>query len=303
LKQNRPAEAALEYQSALQRRPDSARTFRQLGSAYRMAGDFNRAGDAFRRAADLSGDDVQTQLRAGWYSLLLNQPKAAQAYAQRVLAVDPNNVSALRLLANATAALGDLDHAVDDLKKAANLEPLQATVFSNLGALEASRGDNNAAQAAFDRASELASSGGPSSGAGPGLLGPVGFPSGGDHAGQPGGQSTVIDGNLDLGGVPSAPGGPSADAPPPVVLTIISAPGKGGPSVEFQAHNGSSGSVIRTAAVPAPPANPPATSVPEPGSLMLVLSGALASGGAYIARRRQLRRRTLEDIKWPEPAR
>ena len=107
LSKDKPAEAIIEYRAALKNTPNSASTFRKLGEAYRKNGEFGRAGDAFRYAADLVAEDLRAQLVAGWYSLVQHRPEDAQRYAQRVLDVDPNNPSAARLLASAMACFGD----------------------------------------------------------------------------------------------------------------------------------------------------------------------------------------------------
>src|SRR5258707_594762 len=82
LSKEKPAEAIIEYRAALKNTPNSASTFRKLGDAYRKIGEFARAGDAFRYAADLTTDDLRAQLVAGGDSLLPHRPGEAARHPQ-----------------------------------------------------------------------------------------------------------------------------------------------------------------------------------------------------------------------------
>lgn len=269
LARQRPADAVIEYRAALQNRPDSADTFRKLADAYRRAGDRARAGDAFRHAADLSAADLQTQLRAGWYSLLQGRPEDARRYAERVLASDPDNPSARRLLANALAALGNLDGAVEELRAASVLDPLNAAIFNNIGLVESARGNGDAARAAFAEAFGLGATGG----------GGALFPSRhSDERDPPRLPVTIVDVGPDL----------DSDQPGAILTgTVEAAPDGTRTIVRFAAVDTSSGRSIEGLSASTAPPEPPVTPVPEPGSMILLLSGGLAGAGARWVRRRR----------------
>jgi hypothetical protein len=261
-----------------------------------MIGEFARAGDAFRYAADLTADDLRAQLVAGWYSLVQHRPEDAARYAQGVLDVDPNNASAARLLANAMACFGEFDAGLDILRAAAEHEPLNATTFSDIGLLEAARGNAEAATEAHERARQLT---------------PPGFGGmGGGRRVNPAGTTPppfigVADpaiADLLPGASESDPlvviettevdGGSGGNPPSTIIIGALKTSPDGTTTVQFSAVDGESGRPVGglTAAQGSTDAAPDVTAVPEPASLLLLLGGGMIGGGSrWLQRRRAAR--------------
>ena len=293
LSKEKPAEAIIEYRAALQNTPNSASTFRKLGDAYRKVGEFARAGDAFRYAADLTADDLRAQLVAGWYSLVQHRPEDAARYAQRVLDADPNNASAARLLASAMACFGEFAAGLDILRAAAERDPLNATTFSDIGLLEAARGDADAATEAHERARQLTPPGFGGLGGGGRRVNPTGatppFQGAADPAiadllpGAPEPDPVVV---IETTGVDGGSGG----NPPSTIITgALKTSLDGSTIVQFSAVDGESGQPVGglAAAQGSTDAAPDVTAVPEPASLLLLLGGGMIGGGSRWLRRRR----------------
>jgi Tfp pilus assembly protein PilF len=295
LSKEQPAEAIIEYRAALKNTPNSASTFRKLGGAYRKIGEFARAGDAFRYAADLTAEDLRAQLVAGWYSLVQHRPEDAARYAQRVLDVDPNNASAARLLASAMACFGEFAEGLDILRAAAEHDPLNAATFSDIGLLEAARGDADAASEAHERARRQTPPG----------FGGLG---GGRRVNPPGSTPPPSRGVADpaiadlLPGTPESDpvivietgvdGGSGGNAPSTIITGALKKDPDGSTTVQFSAIDGESGRPVGglTAAQGSADAAPDVTAVPEPASLLLLLGGGMIGGGSrWLQRRRTTR--------------
>ena len=75
----------------------------------------------------------------------------AKARAEKALAVNPTNVDALVLRANAMAGLTDLDGALEEIQHALRLEP-RSSFQAQLGMIQAARGNPLEAEAAFRQA-------------------------------------------------------------------------------------------------------------------------------------------------------
>ena len=103
------------------------------------------------RAADLLPNEAEAQLKAGELLLLARRWQDAKARADKALAVNPKNVDALVLRANAMAGLTDLDGALKELQQALSLDP-RSSFQTNLGFIQAARGNLPEAEAAFRQA-------------------------------------------------------------------------------------------------------------------------------------------------------
>jgi Tfp pilus assembly protein PilF len=300
LSKDKPVEAIIEYRAALKNTPNSASTFRKLGNAYRKNGEFGRAGDAFRYAADLRAEDLRAQLVAGWYSLVQHRPEDAQRYARRVLDLDPNNTSAARLLASALACFGDFAEGLEILRAAAERDPLNATTFADIGLLEAARGDADAAAVANERARQLTPAGQGSwfggmggahrvteTGSTPPPLQGVADPAISD---QPPGTS---EGGLPVIVIETVLDGGTGNHPPSTVITgALETNPEGSTTVQFTAVDGGSGQPVGglAAAQHATDAAPDVTAVPEPASLLLLFGGGVVGGGSRWLQRRRANR-------------
>lgn len=143
--------AVLEYRNAVSKDPMFAAARQKLAEAYSRKGDVPAALGESVRAADLLPDDVEAQLKAGSLLLFAGRPEEAKARAEKVLAKAPGNVDALVLRANAMAGLRDLDGALKEMEQALSLEP-RSSLQTNLGMIQAARGQRAEAEAAFRQA-------------------------------------------------------------------------------------------------------------------------------------------------------
>ncbi len=151
----RLAEAVVEYKSAIQNDAADGAVHAKLAELYLETQDTLNAAREYIRAADLLPEDTQAQLKAGSFLLLAGRADDAKARAEKVLGRDPRNVDAQLLLANAEAGLKDLDRAAAQIEEALRIDPNRGGIYSNLGAIELTRGRRQSAENAFKKAVEL----------------------------------------------------------------------------------------------------------------------------------------------------
>lgn len=149
------AEAAVQYRNARAVDPGSGHVRVKLGEAFLQGGNFGDALEEYVRAADLLPDDLALQLHAGNMLLLAGRFDDAQDRAEKVLAKNAGDINAQILVANALAGLKDFDAAVNQIEEAIKIARDRSGTYSNLGALELSRGRRDAAEQAFKKAVEL----------------------------------------------------------------------------------------------------------------------------------------------------
>jgi tetratricopeptide (TPR) repeat protein len=148
-------EAIIEYRNAVEQDPRAGDVRAKLADTYARAGDGVNAIQEYVRAADLSPDDSAIAMKAGGLLLLAGRYDDAKLWAEKVLAKDPAHVQAQILLASALAGLKDLDAAVAEIEEAIRLDPTRGATYTNLGAFELRRGQEEAAERAFSKAIEL----------------------------------------------------------------------------------------------------------------------------------------------------
>lgn len=152
------AQAVIQYRNAVARDDRSGEARFKLGVAYEAVGDIGNALAQYVRAADLMPDDVDAQLRSAQLLLQTSQYAEARARATAALAKDPKNVGGLILLGNALAGMKDVEGAIVQLEEAIDTSPQLGFSYANLGLLQLSKGDRDAAEATFRRATEVAPS-------------------------------------------------------------------------------------------------------------------------------------------------
>jgi tetratricopeptide (TPR) repeat protein len=155
LESGRVSEAVIEYRNAVQQVPRAGDARLKLAEAYVLDGEIGRALDEYVRAADLLPDDSAVHVKTSGILLLGRRFDEARLWAEKVLAREPANLDAQILLANALAGLKDFESAVAEIEEAIKLNPNRGETYSNLGALELGRGQNDAAERAFKRAVEI----------------------------------------------------------------------------------------------------------------------------------------------------
>ena len=153
--EGKTAEAIIEYQNAVQVDARSGDARVKLATAYEAVGDL-KALDAYVRAADLLGDDVELQLKAGSLLMAVGRFTDALSRADAVLEKDDNHIGAHILRGNALGGLNNLDDALDEMEEAIRLDRNRGASYTQLALVEYARGKQAEAEAAFIRATELA---------------------------------------------------------------------------------------------------------------------------------------------------
>lgn len=143
--------AVLEYRNAVAKDAMFAPARVKLAEAYLKQGNVAGALGETVRAADLMPNDVDAQLKAGALLLAARHWGDAKDRADKALTINPKSVDALVLKANALAGLTDLDGALKEMQQALTLDP-RSSVQSNLGFIQAARGNLPEAEAAFRQA-------------------------------------------------------------------------------------------------------------------------------------------------------
>src|SRR5262249_21883101 len=146
------AEAIIQYRNAIQNDPRSSDARLKLAETSFRVGDGATALEQYIRTADLRPDDVAVQLKTSKLLLLAGRFDDAKSRAEKILARDSRNVDAQIVIANALAEQKDLDAAVGQIEEALKLDPQRSLTYTNLGALELSRGQRDAAERAFRHA-------------------------------------------------------------------------------------------------------------------------------------------------------
>jgi len=155
-REQRYAEAVIEYRNALAQDENSGRTRFKLAEALVAAGDREAASAQYARAADLLPDDSEVQLKTATMQFVVGELADARSRVRKVLAREPRNLDAQILLANATAGLRDFDSALTEIQAAIDLDPLSAPAYTSLALIRMEQGDEEAALVAFERAVEVA---------------------------------------------------------------------------------------------------------------------------------------------------
>lgn len=115
--------------------------------------DIPRAIAILREAEKRFPDDPALPAMRGQFAFFLDdRPQAEEAFA-RSLALDPDNSVALAGRSNYRAGVqGDFSGALADLQRAAAIAPGFSTIWNDLGTLQAARGADREAEAAFKQA-------------------------------------------------------------------------------------------------------------------------------------------------------
>jgi len=154
--QKKWAEAVIEYRNAIAIDPRFGEGHFALSEALIQSGDVPGAASELIRAADLLPTRVDVLLQAGSVLLLAGQFDTAKLQAEKVLEVEPQNVAAQILKANALAGLKDFETALEEVEAAVRLDPTRGASYTALGGVRQARGEMADAEAAYRRAIELA---------------------------------------------------------------------------------------------------------------------------------------------------
>ncbi len=151
LEQGNVDAAVLEYRNAIEKDATFAPARVKLAEVYLRKRNFAGALGEAVRAADLLPNDVDAQLRAGSLLFAAGRGEDAKARAEKALAVNPKSADAMTLRASATARLGDLDGAIEQMRQAIAVDA-SAGRQAGLGRLLNAKGLTEEAEASFRQA-------------------------------------------------------------------------------------------------------------------------------------------------------
>jgi serine/threonine-protein kinase len=141
-----------EAEMALRLDPQLAAGYTARAIQSSVSLDMDRAGADYRRALELSPNDVDALQNLSVDLASRGKPELAVAQVQRAIAIDPLYGRAYLLLARYQSGLGRFDDARQTILKAIALEHSSGIFDAVLTTVEVQRGDAAAAQAAADRA-------------------------------------------------------------------------------------------------------------------------------------------------------
>jgi Flp pilus assembly protein TadD len=149
------ADAAVEWQKALELAPGEARAHHNLGICLSRAGRVDEALEQYRAALELSPEYPEALNNLG--DLLVRRKQFSQAipYLEKALTLNPLYASAHSNLGSALAQLNRVPEAIAHLEKAVEYKPDLADAQNNLGVALAISGRNAEAIAALERAAAL----------------------------------------------------------------------------------------------------------------------------------------------------
>lgn len=159
--QERFPEAATKFLRVLELKPDHLKAEENLGLAYEIMNQPEKAEEALRKAAVWAGQESADEwpfLNLG--SFLLNHDRAAEAvpFLQRAAAIAPNRAVCHEKLGRALILLHDTGGAVKELEIAAQLEPTNAKthyelgiIYREAGAVDKAHSESVLSQSLYDR--------------------------------------------------------------------------------------------------------------------------------------------------------
>jgi|GEM_PF-4305531 len=152
LKNNVPYLAVELFEKIHAKGVRSANLHNNLGEAWRLSGDPQKALDHYRKALKLQRDFPQALNNLGTVQMAQGRLEAAKAAFQKAARLDPALVDATNNLGNVHFAQGDLDMAQKFYLKALAQNPRFVSAINNLGVVEMRRGNFPAALDQFSKA-------------------------------------------------------------------------------------------------------------------------------------------------------
>jgi tetratricopeptide (TPR) repeat protein len=151
LKSTRYDQAILNFNRAVDLRPNFAEAYRMRGRAYVAQSHPDLAIRDFSRVVQLEPQDALALAERGFAHLDKKEYAAASADADRAIAQNPDLGRAYNLRATARRAQGDLGPALDDFTRAVQLEPNLDNYFQRAATYQ-QLGEHQLAIADFGRA-------------------------------------------------------------------------------------------------------------------------------------------------------
>ncbi len=148
LKKRKFHDALMQFRSAEESDPSSAKAHWGLGRSYESLGQFNEALEEIRKTVDLDGANLEAKAKLGNYFLLLTPPMIGETEKIRdeILEADPQFIEGHMLTASIMAAQGLPDSdVVNAVNRAIALDPKRIESYISLQRLYMTR--ENAAEA------------------------------------------------------------------------------------------------------------------------------------------------------------
>lgn len=156
--EDNPKAAIIEYRNVLKYEEGNTHAIQRLGLLHFRRGELGQAYAFLSKAKELDPTNTEVRLSLGTIYLLGRQPETAREEAEYVLSQDPDNLSALALMADSLQEDAELDEAIARIeeKKATLGEPGQ--VGRVLAALYLRKGDLDKAEEALQESLQAANS-------------------------------------------------------------------------------------------------------------------------------------------------
>jgi protein O-mannosyl-transferase len=147
--------AIVQYQKALEIKPDYVEVRYNLGSALAGQGEYEAAITQYRKALEIKPDYAEALNNLGAALASKGEYAAAITQYRNALGIKPDYAEGRYNLGNALFAQGDKDAAIAQLQKALEIKPDYAEARNNLGSALSEKGDKNGAIAQFQKALEI----------------------------------------------------------------------------------------------------------------------------------------------------
>jgi tetratricopeptide (TPR) repeat protein len=149
-------EPAIEaYKQAIRRDPKNAAAYANLGSAYAIERDYDRAIQNFDKAIQLDPKNALVYRNRGTaYDNKGDYDRAIQDFDQAIQ-LDPKDTDAYTSRGSAYGVKRDYDRAIPDYNQAIRLDPTNALAYRNRGVTYDNKGDYDRALQNFDQAIKL----------------------------------------------------------------------------------------------------------------------------------------------------
>ncbi|MGK7924546.1 MAG: tetratricopeptide repeat protein [Spirulina sp.] len=153
--QQRIEQAISAYRRAVERNPNSAVAYTDLGDAYQKEHQFDEAIENYRKAIRLNPNFARPHVGLGDVFRQQNQLDDAIAAYRQAIAIDPNNALAYIGLGNALRDKQELDKAVDAYRDSINIDPNNSRAYYNLGLILSHQSQLEEAIATYNQALNL----------------------------------------------------------------------------------------------------------------------------------------------------
>ena len=144
LAQQLPEAALLEFQTAVDRGPDRAAYWTDLGSAQAQLGRAGEAEASYRRALELDEEYLPAVAQLGGLQQSTGRLRDAVATFDRLLALDPGRASILLRKGEAHRLLDEIPQAIEAFERVLETNPGDERTLLGLVATHAQRGDDRA---------------------------------------------------------------------------------------------------------------------------------------------------------------